>query len=155
MSPENDNPPTAGGAPAGLPFESPAAVSTRELTAMARRRPGPVTLQQRQGVWVHSFKCSVCDLEFVLFSWLPDRHRVGRTFCPECGQQTPMMHWLGQASDSPAFQSQGPGTEIFQMSPLLDGPMLEDSVFPADDRYDFPSAQGPGPRSTDPRGATP
>ncbi len=49
---------------------------------MPVKAPGPVTLQDRQGVFVHSFKCSICDLEFVVFSWRANRHRVGSTFCP-------------------------------------------------------------------------
>jgi len=120
----------------------PEAVVTDEETVrlddealLAVKKPGPMTLEDRQGVWVHSFKCSICDLEFALFSWLPNRHGVGHTSCPECGQKTPMLHWRAQTSASPAFG--GDGTEIYQMSPLIDGPMLDDSIPPDEDRYDI------------------
>lgn len=140
MTPVNDTPtgPDAPDQAQAMPAGELRTLTQAELAAMPRKRPGPVTLADRDGVFVHSFKCSVCDLEFVLFSWQAHRHSVGATYCPECGQRTPMLHWLGQTSDSPTFRTDGPGTEIYQMSPLIDGPMLDDSVPPADDRFDFP-----------------
>jgi hypothetical protein len=108
-----------------------------ELDAMPRKRPGPVTLADREGVFAHSFKCSICDLEFVVFSWQASRHGVGRTCCPECGYATPMLHWRGRTSGSVDFDADGAGTEIYQMFPLVDGPLLDDSVPCADDRFDL------------------
>jgi hypothetical protein len=108
---------------------------------MPVKRPGPVTLQDRQGVFVHSFKCSICDLEFVVFSWRADRHRVGVTFCPECGERTPMLHWRAQASDSLDFQTDGTGLEIYQMCPPLEGALMDDFVVPPDSRYISPEDQ--------------
>jgi hypothetical protein len=98
-----------------------------------------VTLQDRQGVFAHFFKCSICDLEFVVFSWRADRHWVGSTFCPECGIRTPMIHWRAQTSQSLEFCSEGPGREIYQMFSPSDAPLMVDSVVPADDRYTFSS----------------
>jgi len=112
--------------------------SAEDLDRMPVKAPGPVTLAHRQGVFVHSFKCSLCDLEFVLFSWRANRHRVGTTFCPECGERTPMIHWRTQTSDSLDFRSDGPGREIYQMCPQLDGPLMDDSMLPPEDRYTFP-----------------
>lgn len=111
---------------------------------MPVKRPGPVTLKDRQGVFVHSFKCSICDLEFTVFSWRANRHRVGSTFCPECGTQTPMLHWRAQTSENVGFSSDGPGREIYQMFSPSDAPLMSDSVIPADDRYNFPENH-PGP----------
>ena len=119
-----------------VPFEL-ATISAEDVARMPVKRPGPVTLQDRQGVFAHSFKCSICDLEFVVFSWRANRHRVGSTFCPECGKQTPMLHWRTQTSESLDFSSDGPGREIYQMFSPSDAPFMDDSVIPADDRYTF------------------
>ena len=66
------------------PFEL-TTISAQDIARMPIKKPGPVTLQDLQGVFAHSFKCSICDLEFVVFSWRANRHRVGSTLCPECG----------------------------------------------------------------------
>jgi len=119
-------------------------LSAADVARMPVKGPGPVTLQDRQGVFVHSFKCSICDLEFVVFLWRADRHWVGSTFCPECGDRTPMLHWRAQASSSLEFCSDGPGLEIYQMCPSLDGALMDDFVMPPDDRYTFPDNNHPG-----------
>jgi hypothetical protein len=112
--------------------------SEEDAARMPVLKPGPVTLQHRQGVFVHSFKCSICDLEFMVFSWRANRHRVGSTFCPECGRATPMIHWRTQTSTRLDFSSDGPGREIYQMFSHADAPLMDDSVVPADNRYTFP-----------------
>ena len=101
------------------------------------KTPGPVPLSSRQGVFAHSFKCSVCDLEFALVSWQRARAGVGRTFCPECGEQTPMIHYLALASSSPQFTDGSDGPEVYQLLPLGGDAarLMDDSVFPALDRY--------------------
>jgi hypothetical protein len=43
-------------------------ISAEDVAQMPVKAPGPVTLQDRQGVFAHFFKCSICDLEFVVFS---------------------------------------------------------------------------------------
>jgi len=125
------------------PFEL-TTISAEDVARMPVKRPGPVTLRDRQGVFAHSFKCSICDLEFVVFSWRADRHRVGSTFCPECGTRTPMLHWRAQTSESLEFCLDGPGREIYQMFSPSDAPLMDDSVIPADDRYTF-AHDHPGP----------
>ena len=55
-------------------------------------------LADREGVFGHSFKCLDCRLEFAVLSWRRNRHRVGTVFCPECGRQTPMIHWRATLS---------------------------------------------------------
>ena len=50
--------------------------SEEDVARMPVFSPGPVTLQTRQGVFVHAFKCSICDLEFMVFSWRANRHRT-------------------------------------------------------------------------------
>ena len=100
------------------------------------KKPGPVTLSDREGVFAHSFKCWVCDLEFVLFSWLRDRHGVGRVACPECTVVTPMLHWLTVLSQSPTFATAGEGTEIYAMVPVGEADLLDDSTPPPDERFE-------------------
>jgi hypothetical protein len=90
------------------------------------RPPGPVTIADRQGVWQHSFKCRSCDLEFVVFSWLPDRHRVGEVYCPECGTQTPMLHLRAILSESAAFDPLG-SNEIFRRWRLTGSEVMDDT----------------------------
>jgi len=124
------------------PFEQ-ATISAEDFARMPVKRPGPVTLQDRQGVFAHCFKCSICDLEFVVFSWRASRHRVGSTFCPECGRPTPMIHWRTQTSPSLEFSSEGPGQEIYQMFHLPDVALMHDSVLPSQDRYDLPDKPAP------------
>jgi hypothetical protein len=135
--PSHGDGPPVGAFPPGVP----ATFAAEDLAKMPVKRPGPVTLQDRQGVFVHSFKCSICDLEFVVFSWRADRHRVGVTFCPECGERTPMLHWRAQASDSLDFQTDGTGLEIYQMCPPLEGALMDDFVVPPDSRYISPEDQ--------------
>ena len=137
------------------PFES-STISAEDFARMPVKKPGPVTLQDREGVFAHSFKCSICDLEFVVFSWRANRHRVGSTFCPECGERTPMLHWRAQTSQSLEFCSDGPGREIYQMFSPADAPLMGDSVMPADDRYTFSDNHSgivPGGRETNQGGA--
>ena len=122
----------------------PTAFSAEDVAKMPVKRPGPVTLQDRQGVFVHSFKCSICDLEFVVFSWRANRHRVGSTFCPECGVPTPMIHWRVQTSQSLEFCCDGPGREIYQMFSPADAALMHDSVLPSQDRYGPPETPEPG-----------
>lgn len=81
------------------------------------------SLEERQGVFIHSFKCLDCSLEFALFSWWPDRHTVVNTACPECGRVTQKSHWLATVSDMPG-QAFGNGPEIFHYSPVGPDPKL-------------------------------
>ena len=78
---------------------------------------GPVTLEDREGVFAHSFKCSSCQLEFVLMSWKQSRHRADNTYCPECGLLGEKMHWRACLSESQEFVDDGTSVEIFNMIP--------------------------------------
>jgi hypothetical protein len=80
----------------------------------------------------------------VVFSWRANRHRVGSTFCPECGVRTPMIHWRVQASQSLEFCSDGPGREIYQMFSPADAALMHDSVLPSQGRYDPSETPEPG-----------
>ena len=95
---------------------------------------GPVMLADRVGVFAHSFKCLDCRLEFVVFSWLPNRHRVGRTFCPECGVQAPMLHYRATLSEDKemAFEDSGAGDscEIFTCVPYGRAQLMNDTTLP-------------------------
>ena len=79
---------------------------------------GPVTLDDREGVFAHSFKCGACQLEFALLSWVRDRHTAGNTCCPECGQITPKIYWRATLSEHRDFIDDGSSPEIFNVIPL-------------------------------------
>jgi hypothetical protein len=95
---------------------------------------GPIMLADREGVFAHSFKCLECRLEWALFSWRRDRHRVGEVFCPECGRQTPMLHYRATLSSSRAMVLDdtrlGDSLEIFHCVPVGDADLMSDSPFP-------------------------
>lgn len=75
-------------------------------------------LEDREGVFVHSFKCMNCSLEFSVFSWWPNRHTVVNTACPECQAITQKLHWLAQFSDSREMVLDDSSPEIFHLSPI-------------------------------------
>jgi hypothetical protein len=79
---------------------------------------GPVTLNDREGVFAHSFKCTECQLEFVLMSWKRSRHRADNTYCPECGEVTEKTHWRACLSASQDFVDDGTSVEIFHVTPV-------------------------------------
>ena len=80
-------------------------------------------MEDRQGLFIHTFKCLDCALEFAIFSWWPDRHTVVNTACPECRRVTQKSHWLATV-DSTAGRTFGDGPEIFRYSPVGPGPRL-------------------------------
>lgn len=53
---------------------------------------GPVRVENREGVFAHSFRCGSCALHFVLFSWRSDRHGPTTVACPECGSTGDFLH---------------------------------------------------------------
>jgi len=81
------------------------------MTAQSR----PVGAEDREGVFVHAFKCRRCGLEFQLYSWRRDRHKVGGVFCPECGEQTPMLHWRTCVNESKEVGRQDEDGEIYKL----------------------------------------
>ena len=80
-------------------------------------------LQDRQGLFIHTFQCMACSLEFALFSWWADRHTVVSTACPECHRVTQKSHWMSTASDMPG-QAFGQGPEIYHYSPVGPDPKM-------------------------------
>ena len=79
--------------------------------------------QERQGLFIHTFKCEACSLEFAIFSWWPDRHTVVNTACPECLRITRKAHWMSMVADEPT-QNFGERPEIFNYSPAGPDPRL-------------------------------
>lgn len=102
-----------------IPMEI-AEVDPATLTASVK---SSAPLSKRQGLFIHSFKCQDCSLEFAIFSWWPDRHTVVNTACPECGRVTQKSHWLSTVSGMPG-QAFGKGPEIFHYSPVGPDPKL-------------------------------
>ena len=80
-------------------------------------------LAERQGLFIHTFQCMACSLEFALFSWFRDRHSVVNTACPECQRLTQKSHWLSVV-DSTLGRAFGEGPEIFHYSPVGPEPTL-------------------------------
>ena len=80
-------------------------------------------LSERQGLFIHSFQCMACSLEFALFSWFRDRHSVVNTACPECQRVTQKSHWLAVVDSTPGRRI-GEEPEIFHYSPIGPDPML-------------------------------
>ncbi|MGQ7297920.1 hypothetical protein [Quadrisphaera sp. KR29] len=107
------------------------------------RTPGPVTLADRQGVFVHSFKCLECDLEFATFSWRAFRHRADTLACPECRTVTPKMHWASQLSGEATFDGGGASPEIWTCVPLFGGTLKDDSSAPPEHRHRHPDGEPP------------
>lgn len=85
---------------------------------------------KRQGLYIHSFQCMACSLEFALFSWWPDRHTVVNTYCPECGRVTQKSHWRADVVTDPG-QRFGEGPEVYNYSPVGPDPqlMMDSSFF--------------------------
>ena len=87
---------------------------------------GPVMLADRTGVYVHSFKCRVCRLEFQLSSWVDDRHTAQSVWCPECGHRGGRkLHHIVTVNERSTFTA-GPG-EIYQINPYRGSSLLSDS----------------------------
>ena len=80
-------------------------------------------LSERQGLFIHTFQCMACSLEFAIFSWWPDRHTVVNTACPECHRITQKSHWMSTVSDMPG-QAFGQGPEIYHYSPVGPDPKM-------------------------------
>jgi DNA-directed RNA polymerase subunit RPC12/RpoP len=86
-----------------------------------------VPIEEREGVYVHSFKCLACSLHFMTFSWLADAHRAGTIACPECGQRSRFIHWRATLNESPDFKYPTETlTEIYNMHPWPHSVLLKD-----------------------------
>ena len=85
---------------------------------------------ERQGLFIHTFQCEECSLEFAIFSWWPDRHTVANTACPECQRITRKAHFMSTVSDN-TMQRFGEGPEFFNISPVGPDPklMADSSLF--------------------------
>jgi hypothetical protein len=101
---------------------------TRQPVPVRQMKPMAVVtapLSEREGVYVHAFKCLTCGLEFNTHSWLADRHQVGAVGCPECGERVRLNHWRAILSDSATFGSGG--IEIFMVSQPKGSALMNDS----------------------------
>lgn len=85
---------------------------------------------QRQGLFIHTFQCLNCSLEFAVFSWWADRHTVVNTACPECCRITQKTHWCADIRTTPGTAF-GDGPEIFDFSPVGESAriMPDSSIF--------------------------
>ncbi|MEJ2239723.1 MAG: hypothetical protein P8X82_15620 [Gemmatimonadales bacterium] len=76
---------------------------------------GGVPKAERQGVYVHSFKCFNCGVHFMTFSWQAERHNVGNVMCPECGDRERLGHWRVLVNEEKEIG--GGGSEIYDLCP--------------------------------------
>ena len=74
-----------------------------------------VSLNKREGVFVHGYKCLNCNLHFNLYSWQYKRDSV---LCPECGSKGGVLHTVSILSTDKNFGFMGNGTEIYNHCPL-------------------------------------
>lgn len=80
---------------------------------------GGVQLEDREGVWAHSFRCDRCTLHFVLFSWSETRHTTETVSCPECRSSGRFMHRVTKLSASQSFDVAGDREpEIYDVWPF-------------------------------------
>jgi hypothetical protein len=94
-----------------------------EIDAMDASPVIPET--EREGVFVHSFKCLHCRLHFQTFSWLANRHGVGSVTCPECGGGDRLKHWRAKLSQT--AEPESGGKEIRDLFPYPDSSEMADS----------------------------
>jgi len=91
----------------------------------------PVPLDRREGVFVHVYRCRVCQVKWAVFSWLadPPELRVGSITCPWCHRTTPAVHERTTVSDSREFSLDHPNLEIVGLirSLALEPQLLPDS----------------------------
>jgi hypothetical protein len=90
-----------------------------EELASGPTAPG-LPVAEREGVYVHGFKCRRCGLEFNVYSWSASRHGNGSDYCPECGERTPMFHWRATVNESHDFGLDS-GKEIYGIRPWPGG----------------------------------
>lgn len=87
----------------------------------------PVGPEDREGVYVHSFKCGNCGLHFMLFSWRADRHNTLNTHCPECGQTGRyLLHYRAVVNESKQFQLTDKPIEIANLFPYPGSVSVDD-----------------------------
>jgi hypothetical protein len=104
-------------------------VPTEKLDPLPISKSWPVQMKDREGVFAHAFKCFHCGLEWVLFSWLANRHHVGEVSCPECRERGLMMHRRACLNERTEFDDSD--TEIFSIIDALPGLVpMDDSEFP-------------------------
>ncbi len=99
----------------------------------------PVTVERREGVFVHVYRCRVCQVKWAVFSWLadPPELRVGAITCPWCHQPTPAVHERTTVSESREFRLDDPTREVIGLVGSLarDAELMEDSQVAPFDTY--------------------
>lgn len=108
----------------------------KKIKKVKKSLPIGVSLDEREGVFEHSFKCLTCGLHFSLFSW---KYKRDYAICPECGHRVgELCHTVKVLSTSKAFVLGGDeicchhGSSI----PYLSAPTLEHYLFIEKTRID-------------------
>ena len=95
---------------------------------------GPVTLEQREGVFIHSFRHRKCGLKFLVYSWQATRHDAQNVCCPECGERGAMEHYRVTANESREFSLAPGAAEIFWLTQWPLSRPMDDSAMRLDPR---------------------
>ena len=85
----------------------------RDIEAVEAARH-PVPIDRREGVFVHLYRCRICQLKWAVFSWLadPPELRVGTAACPWCRKATPAIRERATASTSAEFSEANLDAEV-------------------------------------------
>jgi transcription elongation factor Elf1 len=75
--------------------------------------PNEVKLKDREGVFVHHYKCRYCNLEFKIYSWLEFKHNEDNVYCPECGKKGGKLHFQETINESKEFNPFDGKKEIY------------------------------------------
>jgi hypothetical protein len=90
-----------GSRPSGIPGPL-AGLADIEQVEAARH---PVPIDRREGVFIHLYRCRICQLKWAVFSWLadPPELQVGTVACPWCRKATPAIHERATVTTSVVF----------------------------------------------------
>ena len=101
---------------------------TPDMAKQLHTHPYTVTPSEREGVFINGFKCGACQVEFNVYSWKQDRHRVGTVSCPECGNRERFMHWRVTVNEAPRMTLDA-SAEIYKLAHHPGSQMMDDSNF--------------------------
>lgn len=83
-------------------------------------------LEERDGVYVHSFICNNCNLHFNIYSWRANKHLTKNITCPECQNTKTFRHWRWTLSENTKFHLNG--NEIMKYCPHPGSNFMPDST---------------------------
>ena len=133
------HPPADPRRPGGEPLGSPRQLTgIGDIEAVDDARH-PVPIERREGVFIHLYRCRICQLKWAAFSWLadPPELRVGTVACPWCRKATPAIHERATVSTSVVFSEADLEAEVAGLVARLipDARLMADSLVAPLDAY--------------------